>query len=157
MEKRVFLKPMVFACIYHNGWHHFAWLRYTEIRKVSRSDAKEKRERLNVGEEDWGVIASKIFQALARTHIACVLVGRDDPPTHSCRRSVVDDNGNPIFRNNICLEDRRLKSCDADVYTSVFVCARVCTKCSLSAVTSVVLSIFFLTLESWIEKNKNRH
>lgn len=80
--------------------------------------------------------------ALARTHVTCVLVGRD-PPTHSCWRSVVDDNGNPIFRNNICLEDRRLTSCDADVYTCVFVCVctcTYCTKCSIPTVMSLILS-----------------
>lgn len=140
-----------FACIHHNGRHHSAWLRYTEkkkkkeIREVSRSGAQKRKARdwmLEEKERFGGVIASKVFQTRPRT--LHVLVRRDDPPTHSCWRSVVDDNGNPIFRNNICLEDRRLTSCDADVYTRVYSCdARACarsTKYSIPAVTSLILS-----------------
>lgn len=92
--------------------------------------AEEKSERLNVGGEGkirGGDSLESFSDAPARY---MVLVRREDPPTHSCWRSVVDDNGNPIFRNNICLEDRRLTSCDADAYTRAYPCvrarARVC-------------------------------
>lgn len=100
-----------------------------------------------------GAIASKKFFRRARTHARVhVLVRREDPPTHSCWRSVVDDNGNPIFRNNICLEDRRLTSCDADVYTRarvpVCACARS-TKYSIPAVTSLILSVHPFRDVSW--------
>lgn len=71
-------------------------------------------------------------------------VGRSDSPTHSCLRSVVDDNGNPIFRNNICLEDRRLTSslyaAAAGMYICVYACT--CTECSISAVTSSIPSFY---------------
>lgn len=79
----------------------------------------EKRARLDAGVEEIGVIAPKVFQTRS---LRRVLAGRNDPPTHSCRRSVVDDNGNPIFRNNICLEDRRLTS----PATLPGVCTRAC-------------------------------
>lgn len=85
---------------------------------------------MNVGgEDDWGDslegFSDVLSHAHARTHVTCVLVGRDNPPTHSCWRSVVDDNGNPIFRNNICLEDRRLTSRDVAVYIHVHIRVRV--------------------------------
>lgn len=100
-----------------------------KIREVWR--AEEKSERSNVGGEGkirGGDSLESFSDAPAPTHTLHVLVRREDPPTHSCWRSVVDDNGNPIFRNNICLEDRRLTSCDADAYTRAYPCvrARVC-------------------------------
>lgn len=119
------LPSIITGAIIPRGWD------IPKIREVSRSGAREKKGRdWMLEEKKIGVIVSKEFfrRALirthARTHVTCVLVGRDDPPTHNCWRLVVDDNGNPIFRNNICLEDRRLTSCDTDVYTCLFVCAR---------------------------------
>lgn len=102
---------------------------------------EKKRERLDVGGEDLGDSPESFSHAFART----LLVARNDPPTHSCWRSVVDDNGNPIFRNNICLEDRRLASCDAAgvcIYICICVCVYVCmrcTRCSIPIVTSFIL------------------
>lgn len=150
--------------VHHNGRHHSTWLRYTENSwDIAVWCVEEKRERLNVEEEkDWGDIALKVFQTrtYACTHVTCVLVGRDDPPTHSCWRSVVDDNGNPIFRNNICLEDRRLTSCDADVYACVFVCVFMYAQYKVfHSYCDVSHSIFstILTLWSRIEKNSHRY
>lgn len=97
------------------------WLKYTEDScGIAVWRTEKKRERLDVGGEDLGDSPESSSHAFART----LLVARNDPPTHSCWRSVVDDNGNPIFRNNICLEDRRLTSCDAaGVCLYVYVCA----------------------------------
>lgn len=54
-----------------------------KIREVSRSSAQKKKGRDWMLEETKiGAIASKVFQT--RSHVTCVLVGRDDPPTHSC-------------------------------------------------------------------------
>lgn len=109
-----------------------------------------------------GAIASKKFFRRARTHARVhVLVRREDPPTHSCWRSVVDDNGNPIFRNNICLEDRRLTSCDADVYTRAR--TRVCVRAQHEVFHSrrdvshsICSSVPRRFLGNRIEKNSNR-
>lgn len=76
------------------------------------------------GREDLGDSSESFSHAFART----LLVAWNDPPTHSCWRSVVDDNGNPIFRNNICLEDRRLTLRDAARRVCTYICACVCVR-----------------------------
>lgn len=90
-----------------------------------------REEKGKISERKIWVIASKVFRTRSRT-----LLARNDPSTRSCRRSVVDDNGNPIFRNNICLEDQRLTSCDANVCVYMRVCTSVC---SIPIVTSFTL------------------
>lgn len=159
--RRGFLEPMV--CPYSTitgdiiprGWD------IPKIREVSRSSAqKKKKGRLNVGrDEDWGDSLESFSDALARTRYVCI--GRDDPPTHSCWRSVVDDNGNPIFRNNICLEDRRLTSrrrwC---VHVRIRVCVRMYALyevfCSCRVTFLILPFHSSVTLRNRIEKNRNR-
>lgn len=93
--------------------------RETEIdRAISRSVPREREESGGnvdwmLKEEDSGRDSSESFSdARARAHARYVSVGRSGRIRRArrrtdCRRSAVDDNGNPIFRNNICLEDRR--------------------------------------------------
>lgn len=135
--------------------HHFTWLRYTEnswdIAILARK--KEKGE-IGCSKEEIGVIIPQGFQTRSHAAVTRVLVGRSDLPTHSCRRSVVDDNGNPIFRNNICLEDRRLTSLRYAVYICAY--AWACTKCSISAMTSFIPSFLpsgLLGVRNQIEEN----
>lgn len=91
---------------------------------------------------DRGDIVPQVFQARSYAGYARVGWSERIAPTQSCRRSVVDDNGNPIFRNNICLEDRRLTSLPLllDMYICAYTYACSCTKCSISTMTSFVIS-----------------
>lgn len=94
---------------------------------------KEKGE-IGCLKKEIGVIVPQVFQE--RSHAGYAHVGRNDPPTHSCRRSVVDDNGNPIFQNNICLEDRRLRRRHG-CWVCTCAYARACTEYSISTVTFI--------------------
>lgn len=104
--------------------------KFVRYRGLARSKRKGRDWMLE--EKKIGVIAPTVFQMRslarthARTHVTYVLVGRDNLPTHSCWRLVVDDNGNPIFGNNICLEDRRLTSRDIAVYIHMRIRVCVC-------------------------------
>lgn len=90
--------------------------RETEINRViSRSVPREREKsgkcRLDVEGRRSGRDSSESFSD-ARAHARYVSAGRSGKIRRArrrtdCRRSAVDDNGNPIFRNNICFEDRR--------------------------------------------------